>query len=197
MIDYVESALSARISIPYSITVNIVKSFNFGKVSKENLKEKIEICIVNLQRLAKINCWNKISPNFVFIISDFNEFERSNFFAERKVRNKINKSKTTLALDVAIDILTKEYHDLYDINLSIFKADRIETIIEIEYYRKSNLKYDYFKTVRDNKPMLYSVILYPPYFLKDRKFDVNWELGGVRYFWNYFLHQMKYKINIF
>ncbi|MCS4303990.1 hypothetical protein [Chryseobacterium sp. BIGb0232] len=166
-------------------------------MNKDSLKDNIEICIVNLQRLAKMNCWNKISPDFVFIVSDFNEFERLNFFEQRKARNKINKHKDVLGLDSVIEILSKEYHDLYDITLYIFKAGRKETIIEIQYYRKSNFEPDYFAIVKKEPPMFHSKISLPNYVVKGRKFDVNWELGGVRDSWNYFLHRIKHKINTF
>ncbi|OCA80359.1 hypothetical protein BBH99_15895 [Chryseobacterium contaminans] len=166
-------------------------------MGKENLKEKIEICIVNIQQLATTNCWNKISSNFVFIVSDFNEFEGENFFERRKSRNKVNKSKIILSLDLAIDILDREYQDLYDVNLYIFKANKKETIIEIQYYRKSNLASDYLKMVKDNEPMYHAKIL-KPYYVKDsNKFDVNWESGGLRYLWNHFLAQIRYRINTF
>lgn len=165
-------------------------------MNKENLKETIETCIVNLQRLTKINCWNKISSNFVFIVSDFNEFERPNFFEQRKVRNKVNKSKTILSLDSVIEILDKEYQDLYDVNFYIFKATKKETVIEIQYYRKSNLDADYFEIAKNEKPMFHAKISKPYYVKNNNKFDVNWELGGVRYFWNHFIAQIKFRINI-
>ncbi|RXM53139.1 MULTISPECIES: hypothetical protein [unclassified Chryseobacterium] len=165
-------------------------------MNKENLKENIETCIVNLQRLAMINCWNKISPNYVFIVSDFNEFERLNFFEQRKVRNKVNKSKTILSLDSVIEILNKEYQDLYDINFYIFKATKKETVIEIQYYRKSNLDADYFEIVKNEEPMFHSKVSKPYYAKDNNKFDVNWELCGVRYFWNHFIAQIRYRINI-
>lgn len=172
-----------------------MESFNFEKVNKENLKENIESCITNLLGLVKINCWNKISSNYVFIVSDLNDFERSNFFQQRKARNKVNKSKITISLNSAIEILYQEYQDLYDVNLYIFEAGKKETIIEIRYYRKSNLEPDYLKLVKDNEPMYHSKIL-KPYYVKDsNKFDVNWEHGGLRYFWNHFLTQIKYRIN--
>ncbi|SIT01614.1 hypothetical protein SAMN05421786_10451 [Chryseobacterium ureilyticum] len=175
----------------------IVKSHIFIKVSKENLKINIESGIVNLQRLAMISCWNKISSNFVFIVSDFNEFERSNFLEQRKIRNKVNKSKVILGLDSAIELLVKDYYDLYDITVYIFKADKKETIIEIQYYRKSNFEPDYFVMVKDNPPMFHSKISFPPYFLKGSKFDINWELDGIIHSWNYFLGQIKYRLNTF
>lgn len=164
---------------------------------EEGLKENIEICIVNLQRLAQVCCWNKISPNFAFIVSDFNDFERSNFFDQRKARNKINKSKPILSLDAAIEILNKEYQDLYDVNLYIFKAHKKETIIEIQYYRKSNFEPDYLMLVKNDKPMYHSKISKPYYAGNDNKFDINWELGGVRHLWNHFLGRIKYRINTF
>ncbi|WP_160138389.1 hypothetical protein [Chryseobacterium sp. c4a] len=163
----------------------------------DSLKDNIEISIVNLQRLAKMSCWNIISPNLVFIVSDFNEFEEINFFEQRKSRNKVNKSKATLSLDSAIEILKNDYQDLYDVTLYIFKAGKKETVIEIQYYRKSNFEPDYFAVVKDNSPMFHSKISKPYYVRDHKKFDVNWELGGLRYFCNHFISQIKYRINTF
>lgn len=166
-------------------------------MSKENLREEIETCIVNLQRLATITCWNKISSNVVFIVSDFNEFEGRNFFEQGKSRNRVNKYKTKLSLDSAIEVLDKEYSDLYDVTLYIFKASQKETVIEIQYYRKSNFESDYFAVVKDNPPIFHSKISKTYYANNHSKFDINWELGGVRYFWNHFLAQIKYKMHTF
>lgn len=160
-----------------------------------NLKKNIEDCVINLQKLVNVYCWNNISSNFVFIVSDFNEIERTNFFRQRKTRNKINKSKKLLGLDSAVAILSKVYLDLYDINLYVYKADKKETVIEIQYYRKSNFEYDYFETIKDNLPMFHAKIAKPYYVKDDEKFDVNWELqGSIAPIWKNFCYKFQYSM---
>jgi len=40
---------------------------------KENISTDIQKAVLNLFRLVEINCWNKISPNILYILSDINE----------------------------------------------------------------------------------------------------------------------------
>ena len=163
-------------------------------MNRESLKDSINICITNLLGLAKINCWNTISPNLFFILSDFNEFEGENSAEQRMSRNRINNSKTLLTLDSAVEILQKEFNDLYDVTLYIFRANTKETIIEIQYYRKSNFDADYLAVVKDNPPMFHSKIAMPVYVLEGEKFDVNWESGeGIHHVWRNFLYKRKIK----
>ena len=80
------------------------------------------------------------------------------------------------------------YDDLYDVNLYIYKALKDKTIIDIRYFLKSSLDKDYLEKVKDKKPMLHCKIVQPPYihYKSKEKFDVNWDLGGMRYYWNLF-----------
>lgn len=89
---------------------------------QNNLKNNIQHSLDNLLRLVEIHCWNKISPNIIFILSDFNEFKGSNSSEQRIHRNKLNSLKIPLTLDAAIQVLNNEYDDLYDVNLYVFKA---------------------------------------------------------------------------
>ncbi|MDW9379626.1 hypothetical protein GFU89_05400 [Chryseobacterium sp. JV558] len=149
--------------------------------------------------MAKINCWNTISPNLFFILSDFNEFKELNSTERNMSRNRINNSKTLLNVDSALEILRNEFDDLYDVTLYIFRANTKETIIEIQYYRKSNFNADYFAIVKDNSPMFHSKIAMPVYAWEGEKFDVNWESGGgihhawKDFLWRNFLHKRKIK----
>ncbi|TZF93642.1 hypothetical protein FW781_18280 [Chryseobacterium panacisoli] len=157
-------------------------------MNRENLKESINICITNLFQLVKINCRNSVSPNLFFILSDCNEFESSNASEQRVFRHRINNSKTLLTLDAVLDVLQKEFDDLYDVTLYVFRATRRETIIEIQYYRKSNFDADYFSVVKDNLPRFHSKIAMPVYAWEEEKFDVNWESGGgMHHMWKTFL----------
>jgi len=147
-------------------------------VIREDLSKNIQNSVDNLLRLAKMSCRNIISDNIFFIISDFNEYKGENNTEPIELRSRINNSKTLLDLNSAIEILNKDYHDLYDVNLYIFRSFKRRTIIEIQFYRKSNFDADYFALIKDNYPMFHSKISIPIYALEGGKFDVNWESGG-------------------
>ncbi|PQA92887.1 hypothetical protein B0A69_11990 [Chryseobacterium shigense] len=165
-------------------------------MTQESLEGNIRNSAVQLIQLAEDRCWNKISHHLTFIVSDFNEFGE-NFRKKRKLRNKINKYKVPQPLDAVIGVIKKEYQDLYDINLYIFKALQKETIIEIQYYRKSNRELDYHDKIKDYPPMLHAKITQPGYSLEGEKFDVNWESGGgLRHYWKNFLYKWKYRRNL-
>lgn len=145
---------------------------------RKNLKEHIKTSVDDLLRLGEIHCWNTISSNFSFILSDYSEFETGNELTLRASRNRVNRLKIGGTLETVVERLNEEYDDLYDINLYIFKALKRETIIEIQYCRKSDLESGYFALVKDHPPMLHSKITIPVYALEGEKFDVNWESGG-------------------
>lgn len=165
-------------------------------MNQKDLKNNIEFCVGTVLKLAKTHCWNSVSDNLFFIVSDFNEFG-SGFREYRASRSRINNSKTRLNLDSAVEILHKEMEDLYDVILYIFKANKKETILEIQYYRKSNLKPDYLALVEDNAPVFHSKIPMPIYALEGGKFDLNWESGGgihhawKNFWWRNFLYKRK------
>lgn len=162
-------------------------------MTPESLEENIQSMAARLIKMAEKHCWNKISHQPTFIVSDFNEFGED-FREMRKLRNKINRYKTPLPLDAVIELVKKEYQDLYDINLYIFKASQKQTIIEIQYYRKSNMEPDYYEKIKDNPPMLHVKIIQPGYSLEGEKFDINWESGGgLRHYWKSFLYEFKYR----
>jgi hypothetical protein len=103
-------------------------------------------------------------------------------------RNRANNSKNLLTLDSAVEILQKEFNDLYDVTLYIFRANTKETILEIQYYRKSNFDADYFAAIKNDPPRFHSKIAMPGYALEGEKFDVNWESGGgIHHVWRNFL----------
>ncbi|NML71736.1 hypothetical protein HHL23_18315 [Chryseobacterium sp. RP-3-3] len=160
-------------------------------MNPESLEENIQIIAVKLIKLAEDQCWNKISHHLTFIVSDFNEFG-GNFHERRKLRNKVNRCKTPLPLDKAIKMLKNEYHDLYDINLYIYKALQNETVIEIQYFRKLNMESAYYEKIRHDPPMLHAKITHPRYALGGDKFDINWESDGwLRSYWYSFLYEFK------
>ncbi|MFD1603178.1 hypothetical protein ACFSJW_06240 [Flavobacterium artemisiae] len=158
----------------------------FNTVPKIDVAETLEKLISELLVLAKETCWNTISKNFVFILSDISEEEGENYFIKRLNRNKLNKKKIPKSFIEAVTDLKDIYDSIYDINLHVYKSEKNRTIIDIQYYLKSRLDADFLKTVIDNPPMLHCKIAIPPYVKKDsrKKFDINWELEGLRYKWH-------------
>ena len=154
---------------------------------ENNIEKEIENLTTSLLDLVNLNCWNVISKNLMFIFSNISEVQGENFFIERNNRNKLNKNKTPKNFDEAISSLKEIYNLIYDINLYVYKSERHSTIIDIRYFLKSELDPDFLKTIVSNAPMLHCKIAIPPYLNnRKKKFDVNWELGGIRYNWNMF-----------
>ena len=146
--------------------------------------------------MARQSCWNKISENCEFILSEIDDDKASNFFKERKLRKLENLDKTPKPLKNIAKELQEIYSNLYDVNLYIFQAKRDKTIIDIRYFLKSKLELDYQQKVKDKDLMLHCKIGIPPYQNnKENKYDVNWELGGIRdklkTFWWRTKHKLK------
>jgi hypothetical protein len=153
----------------------------------------LKVATSTLLEMAKNSCWNKISDNTSYIISEIVNDER-NFFDKRIERKKVNDKKKPKSLEQITTELRDIYKNLYDINLYIYKSEKESTIIEIQYYPKSSLESDFYETVKSNEPMLHMKIGIPPYVnTKTKRYDVNWELGGIRYEWNTIWNRLKFK----
>jgi hypothetical protein len=164
--------------------------------TENNIEEKIKNLIKRLLEMVNLYCWNDISENLMFILSDISEVNGENFFIQQKNKNKLNKNKTPKNFNQVIADLKEIYDSIYDINLYVYKAEKHRTIIDIRYFLKIKLKADYLKTIAGDTPMLHCKITHPPYFKKDKdKFDVNWELGGIRYHWNLLWWKTNYNWN--
>lgn len=165
-------------------------------ISQIDVEEKLESLTNALLKLADETCWNTISKNLLFILSDISEVEGEKHIIKRNHRNKLNKKKIPKNFIEAVTELKGFYDSIYDINLYIYKSEKHRTIIDIRYFLKSRLDAEFLKTVIDNPPMLHCKIAIPPYVKKDnrKKFDINWELEGLRYNWNLFWWKIKYPI---
>ena len=160
------------------------------KVTKNNLEQNLKEATFTLLEMARNSCWNKISDNTSYIISEI-----KNDIPNKTERKKINHKKKAKSLEKITAELKAFYENLYDINLYIYKSKKESTIIEIQYYQKSSLEPDFYETVKNNNPMLHSKIGLPNYRKNDtEKFDVNWKLGGIRHEWNSFLGKIRFKI---
>lgn len=162
-------------------------------MEKESIEKELKNATDCLLKMVKISCWNKISNNTSYIISQI-ENDTLNDFERRKKRKLENDKKNPESLKKVSNHLKSIYENLYDINLYIYRSRKENTIIEIQYYPKSSLESEFYETVKNNEPMLHMKIRIPPYLNnKNEKYDVNWELGGIRYELNLFLSKLKFK----
>jgi len=163
------------------------------KTTIENIESQINDATSSLIDMARNSCWNSISNNTSYIISEIKD-DGKNFEQQRIERNKVNNKKEPKSLQKIISELKMIFEDLYDINLYIFRSEKTKTIIEIQYYPKSSLESGFYKTVKNNSPMLHCKVSIPVYtdMNKEQKYDVNWELGGIRYEWNLFWYRLKF-----
>jgi replication-associated recombination protein RarA len=161
-------------------------------MTKETLKQDIKIATSKLLKMTEESCWNRISDNCVYIVSEIKASNGKNFFEQRVERKRKNDKKRPKTLEQIIVDLESRYKNLYDVNLYIYHAKKDKTIVEIQYLPKSSLETDYYEKVKDNKPMLHSKIGIPPYRgEKTERYDVNWELGGLRHDWKMFWWKRK------
>lgn len=170
-------------------------------LKKAELENKIQDATSSLIDMATDICWNKISRNCVYIMSEIDESIGKNFFERAKIRKKVNDQKSPKSLNEIVADLTKIYDNLYDINLYIYKSLPNKTIIEIRYFLKTSHTAEFYPTIQNNEPMLHCKIPRPFYATErpnsnkiERKFDVNWELGGIRHEWNKIIGKFKYRI---
>ena len=164
------------------------------KISKENLRAHIKEAIPNLIEVANDCCWNEISDNYAFLVSEIINSE-DNFNIQRIKRREENEQRLTIDFNTAVEELLKIYDDLHDINLYICKAERYRTIIEIRYFRKSALNSELKnEKLLSNPPMLHCKVPMPPYLKNEsEKFDINWELGGFRDSWKTYWWRRKHR----
>jgi len=162
-------------------------------VTENNLELHLKEATSTLLKMARNTHWNTISNNTSYIISEIKNDSRD-LRIQRLEKNKANRKKKPITLEKATAELKLIYHNLYDINLEIYKSQNNHTIVDIRYYQKSELEPDYYKAVKNNPPMLHCKIEVPPYASnKSKKYDVNWKLGGLRHEWNLFLSRILFK----
>lgn len=168
-------------------------------MNKENLETKIADATTSLITIASELCWNTTSTNCYYLLSEIDETSGKNLFEGNKIRKEVNEGKTPKSLQEITQDLAFLYDNLYDINFYIYKASKDKTIIEIKYFLKTSHTKDFYETIKNNDPMWHCKIAIPPYLnaigktaKEEKKFDVNWQLGGIRFKWNLFLNRIKY-----
>ena len=143
-------------------------------MTKKTLEDDLIEASKALVNLAREICWNEISDNFFYILSEIKN-SSENFDIQRKQRSLQNSKKIPLRLHSLIPELEKLYPELYDINLYIYKAESDKTVIDIRYYSKNLLDSSYGAKVADLAPMLHCKVSHPLAHQEGKKFDVNWE----------------------
>ncbi|MDH7447818.1 hypothetical protein [Aquimarina sp. 2201CG14-23] len=167
-------------------------------MKKTELENKISDATSSLIDMATDICWNKISRNCEYIMSEIDETVGENYFERAKIRKRVNDKKSPKSLSEIVAELTVIYENLYDINLYIYKSLPNKTIIEIRYFLKTSHTADFYPKIINNEPMLHCKVARPFYVTKslnsnepEKKFDVNWELGGIRHELNKFLGKLR------
>jgi hypothetical protein len=162
-----------------------------NKITRENLSERLLEAADSLLELARQSCWNNISSNCSFILSEINN-SSNNFIEETRLNKKLNAKKQPERLDSVIPHLLLIYTNLYEIDLYIYRSSKKLTVIEIAYYLKSSLEPEYQETIADDPPMLYCKVAIPSYkgtFTKynaSNKFDINWQHNTIYHQGNMF-----------
>ena len=150
---------------------------------ENEIQEAIPILFDTARNLTR----NSISENYKFILTEINN-SSENFQEQRKMNKKLNDKKVPLSLTELMPTLHRLYNNFYDINLHIYRATKIMTVIDFRYYPKSSLDKDYLKKIMSNPPMLHCKVSMPPWLSdKEKKFDINWEhyegLNRLRLLW--------------
>ena len=162
-------------------------------MTRETLDQTIKDSTKNLIQMVRKHCWNHISDNCVYIISEI-ENDDKDFFQKRIERNKTNKTKTPKTIEETTNKLKEIYSNIYDINFYVYKAKKRKTIIEIQYFPKSLLATNFLEKVKENEPIIHCKISQPPYIEKNtEKFDINWEHNELKYYWKMFWWKRKTK----
>lgn len=136
---------------------------------------EIEDAVSRLIDMARERTYTTIPDNYKFILTEISDSDK-NLHAQSWVRKRANDKKIPVALSELMPSLQSLYHNLYDINLHIYRTTKNLTTIDFRYYTKSSLDPDYREKVLGNPPMLHCKIACPPWLGdKKGKFDINWE----------------------
>lgn len=153
-----------------------------------SLKIQLKESTNTLLELARETCWNTLSNDCVYLITKISESD------DREIKKKkLPKNTKLLSLEELATELEKIYHQIYDLCFFIYQAEKSRTIIELQYFPKSSLDLEFLLKVQDQPPMIHHKIRMPPCWQdRTKRFDVNWEVGGFRYHWCFFLARIRY-----
>jgi hypothetical protein len=144
-------------------------------MDSSTLQKEIEEAVPALLNMARGLTWKKVYDNCKYILTEIKD-SQDNFHIQQQLRKKENDKKVPVTLQEIMPILQDLYHNLYDINLHIYRVTKGTSIIDIRYFPKSSLDEEYRQKILSNPPMLHCKISMPPWLSdKTKKFDINWE----------------------
>ena len=156
----------------------------------ETIEKDVVETTEQLIEMSKDICWNTISNNCTYIITEIDNSLRGNTVKGRETIKKNDQKKKDKPLSQIVLELQAIYPNLYDVVLTMYRALPNKSIIEIRYYPKSAFDKAYFDKIKDKIPLIHPSILIPPYINslnpEMKKFDINWQHGGLRHKWNIF-----------
>ena len=160
-------------------------------MKKENIYKDLTDATKSLLNLARDCSYNVISDNCLYIISEIKNSDK-NFRERNKIRIKENSLKTPKPLADILPTLDELYPNFYDVNLYVYRACKQVTIIEIQYYPRSSLNFEYRQQTQSQLTMLHCKVSNPPYYsAKKEKFDINWEFEPLNHRWKMFWLMLK------
>lgn len=157
-------------------------AFEKKEMEPEKLRLDIKNCTTTLLAMARDHCWNMITDEVVYIISEIKDDEETR---QKGMENRRSKDKLeSMDFDRMSSQLATIYPKVHDINLYVHRAEQHRTIVDVRYYLKANVGYE---TKPETPSMLHAKIALPPYRGDgSQKFDVHWEFGGLRHQWRMF-----------
>lgn len=145
------------------------------KLVVENMNKELSLLLTEVRS----KCFNDISDNVVFVLSDLSEsIQMKTIFQNQVERIKRNEKKIPKKFNEILPDVEKLYHKkIYGIHLSIYESTISHTIIDIEYLLVDGLETNHQENTPIEPPKIYYKLEESPYTIKGRtKFDVNWHL---------------------
>jgi hypothetical protein len=146
-------------------------------MSPTDLVAAINEAVPQLLKLGRTLTRNDISDHCLFILSEITD-EPTNAHQQRRVTKRLNDAKQPLPLADLAPALHQLHGNLHDVNLSIYRATREVTIVDVRYYPRLSLAPAYRAQVADLPPMLHVKVATPPWLALVEplpQFDINWE----------------------
>ncbi len=166
-------------------------------ITGENLDRQIGKATSQLLEMAKECSWNNISGNVTYVLRKIEPgaTDGENLHDRNRIRKKVLEQQAPVSLGAAADRLKSGFENIYLLDLYIFKANKKETIVEIEILEKTELDPAYQQAVNHLPPRIHCKVAIPPYssFEAKDKFDINWQLETVEYQWKMFRRRWKTK----
>lgn len=160
-------------------------------MTAETIEDEILAAIPKLMDMAKELTLNKFSDEYLFLLSAISD-KHPDLIDRIKHHKRNNDRREPKKLQEVIPELIAILNDLYDINLTIYKATKKVTIIEISYYAKSQLEEAYRKAISTQPPMIHCKVALPPWFGdKEKPFDINWQHKVLQIWWKMFTQRLK------